>query len=221
MMTFSTRLLLILGAIFFLNTALIAPGAQQLPQEQERLILVDLGIDKPADADYCYSTKFDRKKVSIDVELDDPILFLEDFVLEEDPLEGPGCFFPEMKIIFKDYTYVVSLYCTAARKYKNSGPYTPSKLKYKQELDVTESMLDLLKELQQRHLGVRFNKALADKYLVKSSVGLDFDDADHLLDDDEDDDSDLLKDAMDEEGWFDDNDEDDDDIDIDIDDDDR
>ncbi len=211
MLTFSSRLLLTVGAVFFLNSALIAPHFRA-PDERERLILVDLGIDSPDDAEYCYSSKFDRKKVEIAVEMDDPILFLEDFVLEEDPLEGPGCFFPEMKIIFKDYTYVVSLYCTEAHKYKNSAPYIPSKLKYKEGLEVTESMLELLKKLQSSHFGMRMNKALADKYLVPNSLKVDLLEDEHLLHEEEDDHSDLLRDAMDEEGWFDHHDSDDSEI---------
>ncbi len=162
-----------------LLTALFFPvSAKAQLEELDRMFLVLVEVEKPADIPLCYTSNFDKKRVRIDFAFEDTINYLADFVYEEEPLYGPDCFVPEMKLIFQHYTYVVSLYCTAAIKYKNSAPYTPSSTRMKNDLVFTESVYQYLGRLKIVHFsGKAPNQALLDKVVTSDPL----EDADDTL----------------------------------------
>lgn len=207
MLTFILRpvLLLVTAALFPM-----APGQSIGTDDTEKVILVDVEVTNLADAKKCYLPSFDKKTVELNLSLDDPINYLSDFVLEEEALEGPDCFFPDMKIIFREYTYVVSLYCTSVIKYANAKPYTPSNRVAQNDLQFTESVLDLLSEMRQKYFGTKVNSSLAQKFVKNAPLSSDddVDDSFLLKGDDEDKDEEkedaiLEKDAVDTDGIFD------------------
>jgi hypothetical protein len=201
--------------MLLLVTAALIPmvsGQTTGADDTEKVILVDVEVTNLADAKKCYSTAFDKKSVELNLSLDDPMNYLSDFVLEEDALEGPDCFFPEMKIIFREYTYVVSLYCTSVIKYANAKPYTPSNRVAKNDLQFTESVLDLLSDMRQKHFGRKMNEALAQKFVKNTPIAdsESLDDSFLFKGDEEDsleesEDSQLQNEAVDREGVFDEN----------------
>ena len=197
MVSFLLRPFLILVASFALNTQ------SAVTQDKETIILVDLGIKTPADADRCYMPNFDLKKVQLQLEMDDTLFFLQDFLFEEDPLEGPDCFLPDLKIIFKTETYVISTYCNAVKKYRNSAAYRPSNQRIRSDVEITESVLEYLKRVQKKYLGVRYNPLRFAKFIKNDPLDTDDDinGLDLLKDDDNDDD--IEKDAIDKDGTFD------------------
>ena len=173
-------------------------------QQTEKVIVVQLDVQFPEQAGKCYTSSFDKKKIELAVEFDDTINFLPDFVYEEDPIEGPGCFMPQMKLIFQDYTYVLSLYCTSVLKYKNSAPFVASSSKMENDLEITESVLVYLKKLHRRYFGipVQVTPTVCQRFL--KAEPLDDDKDDIIFDDDnEDDNVDLEKDVNDNQGMFD------------------
>lgn len=174
--------------------------------EGDKIILVDVEVRSPGDAGKCYSDRFDKKSVEIPIDLDHPFQTLDDYALAEEPLEGPDCFMPEMKVIFRTHTYVFSLYCTSVIKYRNSAPWTPSGKTVQSDIKVTESVLEYLQTMRKQYFGERFDPAVAALFLKKTKfnkVDVDVDDSD-LYKDDSDDDKELEKEAIDKEGWFDD-----------------
>ncbi len=188
-----------------LGLSLVLPSTVSTPvsaQEDLKVILVDLKVKTPADAPKCYGNTFDAKRVELSLDIDDPLNTLEDFAMSEDPLEGPDCFMPELKVIFREYTYVFSMYCTSVKKYGNSAPYIPSAKGLRPDIEMTESVVELLDELRKKYFGSTVDPKIAAVF--NKPIKLEdekIDDSDLYKDDD--DDKDLEKDAMDKEGWFD------------------
>lgn len=181
-------------------------GTAQLPppEDLEKVILVDVDISTTADAAKCYAPTFDKKRVEVQVEFDDPLNNLTDFVMESDPIESADCFLPEMKIIYTDYTYVISLYCGSVVKYKNSAAYTPSNLKVANDLEVTEELLQYLRNKHKQYFGP-YNPAISSRLCPGRKIADVSPEPgdDPLLGDDKDPELDELgKEAQDKEGWF-------------------
>jgi hypothetical protein len=183
---------------------MVLPSPVAVPQEQEdlKVILVDLNVKTPADAEKCYGSGFDSKRVELSLDVDDPLNTLEDFALMEDALEGPDCFMPQLKVIFREYTYVFSMYCTSVKKYGNSAPFIPSAKAMRPDVEMTESVVELLEEMRKKYFGTSVDPKIAA--LFNKPVKIEdekIDDTDLYNDDD--DDKDLEKEALDKEGWFD------------------
>ena len=178
-------------------------GPVAAQDETQKVIIVNLDVANPADAGKAYATTFDKGKVELNVNDEDPLSVLTDYSLEEDPLKGPDCFLPEVKLIYERYTYVVSLYCTCAKKYKNSAPWTPSSTPTTNDLEVTETVVRVLQTLRKKHFNATTNAKYVSVYVKKEPFApLDTKVDDVILPDDKDDDSDLQNDAIDKEGWF-------------------
>jgi hypothetical protein len=182
------------------------PGPGKLVPEQQlqKIILVDVSIPAATDAKKCYLNTYDTRRVEVNVEIDDPLVNLADFELEEDPIESGNCYLPELKIIYSDYTYVISLYCACIQKYQNSAPYTPGQTTMPCDIQVTESMISYLQSVHKKYFGVPYNPSHASKLIQTSPMGAGGNIDDIIVPDDKDDDDDISKDAIDKEGWFDD-----------------
>jgi hypothetical protein len=192
--------------LVFAGIALFGTASVNEVAEDDKVILVDLRVKTPDDAKKCFSNQFDFKRVELPLDIDDPINTLEDFALGEQPLEGPGCFMPDFKVIFRTHTYVFSLFCTEVVKYRNSAPYIPSGKTMQSDVRITQSVLDVLEDIHEKYFGKFFDPEVARKFVkdVKlDAVDNDVDDSE-LLKDDEDDvaDEEIAKDAIDKEGWF-------------------
>lgn len=173
--------------------------------DNQKVILVNVEVDSPRDAAKAYSSQFDKERVEIDVPYDDPFFTLEDYSFAEDALEGPDCFMPQLKLIFREDTYVFSLYCTSVVRYRNQAPFKTSSKTARSDIKVTESVLDFLQSTHKKYFGGKFNPETAKKFHKVTKLeedNIEIDDA-LLRDDDEQADKDLEKDALDKEGWFD------------------
>jgi hypothetical protein len=195
------RMLVVIAGVALLGSA---PYAQS--QEDEKVILVDLRVKSPSEAKQAFSEQFDHKRVELPLDIDDPINTLEDFSLGEKTMEGPGCFMPDLKVIFRTHTYVFSLYCTEVVKYRNSAPYTPSGRTVQSDIRITQSVLEVLEDYREKHFGKYFDPEVAKRF-VKN---LQLDEIDHKVDDSElykddeaEEDKELEEEAADKEGWFD------------------
>jgi hypothetical protein len=144
----SIVLLLLLASFSAASNAL---QAQIL--ENDKVILVWLEVKKAADIPLCYSTEFDRKRVEINFAFEDTINNLQDFVYEEDPSYGPDCFVPDLKLIFRDYTYVISLYCSRSLRYENLDPFATSAFRVENDLEITPGLTHFLLRLKETHFG--------------------------------------------------------------------
>ncbi|MEZ4772245.1 MAG: hypothetical protein R3D00_03615 [Bacteroidia bacterium] len=130
-----------------------APVMKAQVESQETMYLVQVDVKTAEDIALCYTTRFDLKKVKIQYSVEDSINNLDDFIYEEDPLVGPECFIPELKLVFRDYTYIVSLHCSKIIKFANTAPHVPSSQRLKNDVIVTQSMIDYLNNLRVAYFG--------------------------------------------------------------------
>ena len=173
-----------------LGLSLVLPATIDISaqaQDDLKVILVDLNVKNPADAGKCYGNSFDSKRVELSLDMDDPLNTLEDFAMMEDPLEGPDCFMPELKVIFREYTYVFSMYCTAVKKYGNSAPFIPSAKALKPDVEMTESVVELLDDLRKKHFGTSVDPKIAAVFNKPIKIEDEkIDDSDLFKEDDDD-----------------------------------
>ena len=195
----------------FLITGIIgtefAPSATSFRvADTDRVILVDLNVESPRDAGKAFSSQFDRERVEVNVPYDDPLFTLEDYALAEEALEGPDCFLPQLKLIFREDTYVFSLYCTSVVRYRNSAPFKTSSKTVRSDIKVTESVLDYLQTTHKKYFGSSTDPSIAKRFhhvTGLKDVNIKVDDSILYQDDDSAEDKELEKDAIDKEGWFD------------------
>jgi len=144
--------------------------AQVKTKTDLKMFLVLLKIDKPADIARCYTQDHDLKKVGIDYAFEDSLDIIKEFVYEDDALEGPDCFVPDLKMIFEGHTYVISLYCSKVLKYHNSLPYTPSNKRIDNDLQLTEGLVEYLGSLKKKYFGVStYQGGTANKININTS----------------------------------------------------
>jgi hypothetical protein len=182
-------LLLIFGT---LASTLVAQN-----ENVETVFLIRLDVSSPEEAKLCYTNQFDKERVRIDFAFEDTINYLADFIYEEDEMYGPDCFVPEIKLAFKYYTYVISLYCAQSIMYKNSAPYKASATRIPNDIVFTQSVYDYLNNLKNKKLGrgqtslALLKKTVTDVPLEDLNL-IDFDDLNLEGDEDEEEDDDKL-----------------------------
>ncbi|MEM7367029.1 MAG: hypothetical protein AAF587_00440 [Bacteroidota bacterium] len=121
--------------------------------EKDHLQLVLLEVSKPEDVAKCYTSEFHKQEVQIPFAFEDTINNLGDFEFEEEPMEGPDCFVPDLKLIYREYTYIISLYCSKVMKFKNKTPHTPSSKRIENDLVMTPTAFSYLQGLKKQHFG--------------------------------------------------------------------
>jgi len=199
--------MLLLG-LFSLPSAKVQ--AQGTPDEKPYMFLIGLDVADMKDVPICYTTKCDKDRIKIYLDQDENIDNLTVLSSSEDDMKGPEGFIPEIKLVYKNYTYVVSMYCTSIKMYKNETPYTPSATEMKSDLEMTSSVYAYLYRLKKQYFpNLKPNPAMVAK--IKVNAPLEFaklgdDDIDpkeleKLLEDD-DDDKEMEKEVKDE-GEFD------------------
>lgn len=140
------------------------------------MYLVGMQIQNLNDVPLCYSTKNDVGKIKIPFEVEDTINRLEDFVLMEEAIPSPDCFVPEIKLIFKNYTYVMSMYCTQVMMFKNNEPYVPSATKIKSDLVFTPTVYLYLNKLKRKHFkDLKIAPAVLEKIKIEKPINLEDD----------------------------------------------
>jgi hypothetical protein len=158
-----------LAALWFLAVSLPVcavgdpPTAWAQPNSSDvKVILVQLTPSLDLNVDNCHNAKFDATRVELRLNLEDELLNVSSDAVfgDEEVLSDIGCFVPSTKLIYKDYTYVLSTYCNSAIKLKNSSPFVPSGQIIENDFVFTSSLMHYLEGLQQQH----FRKDLLQKY---------------------------------------------------------
>jgi hypothetical protein len=128
-------------------------GQVNMIEEQSKVYLILLDVESQIDISLCYSKKFDKEFVKIEFAYEDSINQLDEMVYLEDPLTGPECFVPEIKLVYKYHTYVISLHCSKVIKYRNQTPWFTSPQRLKNDLILTPSVYHYLNRLRIEHFG--------------------------------------------------------------------
>lgn len=160
--------------------------------DTDGVIVVALKVADEEQTKLCYTDLFDVKSFKMTFAFEDTLNLLADFAYEEENFDPVACFVPDLKLIFRYYTYVISMDCSKAMKYDNSGAFTPSGKRMPNDLVFTPSVYGYLNGLIQAN----FPGHRADQELVQKSLGSDYmqggeglDELENMLYDDEDDDN--------------------------------
>lgn len=154
----------------------MTPKTVASPQDENFMYLISMQVTDLKQVPLCYSGQNDLTRVKIPFTTEDTINRLEDFALTEDELNSPDCFVPEMKMIFKNYTYVVSMYCTTVKMFKNSAPYTPSATQLKTDFAFTQSVYMYLNKLKKKHFkDLKIDATVMSKIKLEKAVVMEID----------------------------------------------
>lgn len=157
----------ILIAAVSLLTALAGTLSAQSYREVVYVVLLD--VKTPEQIAMCHTEDFDARRARYEFGFEDPVNNLSDFSLEEDEIPAANCFVPEIKLLFKDYTYVLSMHCARAKKYQNSAPFKTSSVQLRNDLIFTESVYDCVNRLRRRFFG----EATGSQALVAKTIAVE------------------------------------------------
>lgn len=138
---------------------LVLPGglAAQLPKgsQQVRVVELDptLGLSPRAYAE----GKGELKKFDLSVDGSSPLTALPQFVDRETPVLETNCFYPDLKLVYRDYTYVVSTHCASIYKFRNLKPWETSRYPLADDFIYTESLVRYFHTLRDSLFGNRFD----------------------------------------------------------------
>lgn len=148
---------------FLLVSLCFSPLIAQF-EDDDHAFLVLIDLEKKEDIALSYTNKFDKKKFKLEFNLNDTLRGLEEFAYEEDALLGPECFVPEIKLVYRYYTHVISLHCTKAITFKNESPFLATAEILPNHLVITPSVHSYLSRLKQSYFGRKNpNQALMDQ----------------------------------------------------------
>jgi hypothetical protein len=139
----------------FLWTSLALLALTGHAQMANQVIWVRLDVTEVSGIPLAFTRLFDAEKQTLTFGQEDTLAFLSDLTLLEDTLMGPDCFVPEYKLIYRDHTYVISLYCGKIVSYANSAPFTPSNKLLANPLPFTESLYAYLRKLAKTSFSTR------------------------------------------------------------------
>lgn len=97
----------------------------------------------------------------------DTLAQLPHFVESEPPIIETGCFYPDLKLVYRDHTYVISTHCAGIYKFKNDTPFIAGKSRLANDFIFTESLILYLQRFKRFRLGNnndRFFAQLEQKY---------------------------------------------------------
>jgi len=83
----------------------------------------------------------------------DTLAQLPHFVESEPPIIETGCFYPDLKLVYRDHTYVVSTHCAGIYKFKNDTPFIAGKSRLANDFIFTENIILYLQRFKRIRLG--------------------------------------------------------------------
>lgn len=172
---------LFLIILTFFSTTLIAGGPDKIfKNDKEKVIVALIDVDNVANIENCYLKKYEKKRMTIHLDENEVLSNLLDYTETEDVLSDANCFIPNIKLIYKDYTYVMSTFCTAVVKFRNEAPYKTSSDRLVNDFVFTESTLEYLEKLVKDFKG----PIMYDSTTVEQYSNLNFTDAQQNKDED-------------------------------------
>jgi len=154
-----------LGVVMWGLTVLMASAGVNATAQAVILVQIDPRIDMDPAEMYANTNEAARYQLS---------------ATEAGPLLTPntgagyqeaGCFIADFKLIYRDYTYVLSTYCTHALKFKNSAAFTPSSQRMPADFQFTNERLDKIEKTSMRVFSSDFSEyfqqlQLADEQFI-------------------------------------------------------
>jgi hypothetical protein len=146
--------------LVFIDTYAIGQGSMP-----EVVYLFQLKPSAGATPENCFLPQYENGKVTFTFTSKDTLARLETFIEDEFPVLETDCFFPNLKIVHKNFTYVLSVYCGVILKFKNIAPYQTSNVKLANDFIFTESLIAYFINLEKKF----FSDVFIDFYQSISS----------------------------------------------------
>jgi hypothetical protein len=153
--TMIRKIFVIILLLAFIDNYAIGQGSPP-----EAVYLFQLKPSGGATAENCFLPQFENAKASLTFTSNDTLARLEKFIEDEFPVLEVDCFFPNLKIVHKNFTYVLSTYCGVIHKFKNTAPYQTSNIKLANDFIFTESLIAYFINLEKKF----FSDAFFDFY---------------------------------------------------------
>jgi hypothetical protein len=150
------------GQIQFVDQAAAAAQLQQMEDDnfEPKVIVIQLNPALKPDRFNCFDARFDAYPFTLTLTNRDVLNRLDEIGLTEEVIESEGCFVPLAKLVFKDFTYIISPNCANSQKYKNTSPYVTSREMVENDFIYTESVVRFLDKIQNTY----FRKELQEVY---------------------------------------------------------
>ncbi|MCS6904240.1 MAG: hypothetical protein RML72_08715 [Bacteroidia bacterium] len=93
----------------------------------------------------------ERKRLKFFFSPQDTLHNLHKFLDFQEPILEIDCFIPNLKIIYRRYTYLISTHCGKILKFENKAPFEPAPIPLATDFLLTLSSLDYLQRFQQKY----------------------------------------------------------------------
>jgi hypothetical protein len=159
-----------------------APATEAKPATQTaaadndgKVIVVQLNHTALPAPEASYKAEYEIKRVEVLLTPDNPLANVTEAGETDEKLSDGGCFIPTVKLVYDDYTYVLSTFCTSARKFKNTAPFVTGTEMLPSDFVFTDAVLGYLEQVHAQHFKPDYKEiyhALAQSYVVSSVEGL-------------------------------------------------
>ena len=90
---------------------------------------------------------------SLVVGMNDTLANLPGFIDHEAPVLETTCFYPDLKLVYRNHTYIISTHCATIFKFRNDRPFTPTTKRLANDFMFTESLIRYFIKLKRNKLG--------------------------------------------------------------------
>ena len=91
----------------------------------------------------------------------DTLALLHQMVDHDAPILETDCFYPDLKLVYKNHTYIISTHCASIYKFKNDAPYVSGNTRLANDFIFTESLILYFQRLKKSRLGNNNDKFFA------------------------------------------------------------
>lgn len=130
----------------------LLPLSNLLAQESKVKVVLINPVRYPTPEAYL-SPDADLIADSLALSPNDTLAKLPHFVESEPPIIETGCFYPDLKLVYRDHTYVISTHCAGIHKFKNDTPFIAGKSRLANDFIFTESLIQYLQRFKRNRLG--------------------------------------------------------------------
>lgn len=164
--TSARRLCPLLWALLVALPTLVSAQVTTSGLEQE-VYVYQIDPFAGATVEDCYLPKYERNKIKLTIDLNSPFFDVNTSQAGQEVVEDVGCFMPTHKLVYEEFTYLVSTYCASSRKFANSAPYVTSARQLPSDLIFTDV---LQAELERIHT-VNFKPGFKEIYAQLAKQG--------------------------------------------------
>lgn len=151
--------------LFFLTIVLFVHRYYVVAQNHDiddQVILVQLELNEKLLVSSNWNNyEIENKRIMLHLTDDDPLMDIESLDDENEPSEPANCFIPSLKLIYKDYTYLISTLCNRVKKFENIKPFVSSD----KELPTSATFSSELSRALEKYQAIFFGPTYKNEYI--------------------------------------------------------